>query len=202
MSEPLRTESADSTRDRLLEGALACMRRTGSTRLSFAEVARASGVARQTIYAHFPDREQLLAATVQHAALALTDRIAREVATLPTTAEAVVEVVVAFHEEARRDVAIAQVIAMTLSPATTEQGTVSAESLRLTRGFLRGRLLDADGAPLDGDLLDERAEVVVRMLLSVLAYRSARTETPERLRAFLHRTLVPALGLEPPQELP
>lgn len=196
MSAPV-PESPDSTRDRLLEGALACMRRTGSTRLSFAEVARAAGIARQTIYAHFADREQLLAATVQHAALRLTDRIARETAAIGSTADALVETVVAFHEEARHDVAIAQVIAMTLSPATAEQGTISADALRLTRGFLRGRLAGVDGGPLDEDRLDEQAEVVVRILLSVLGYRSARTETPERLREFLHRALVPALDLPP-----
>lgn len=199
MSAPV-PESPDSTRDRLLEGALSCMRRTGSTRLSLAEVARAAGIARQTIYAHFADREQLLAATVQHAALRLTDRIARETAAIESTADALVETVVAFHEEARHDVAIAQVIAMTLSPATAEQGTISADALRLTRGFLRGRLsvVEAEGGvPLDEDLLDERAEIVVRILLSVLGYRSARTETPERLRDFLHRALIPALDLPP-----
>lgn len=196
MSAPV-PESPDSTRDRLLEGALACMRRTGSTRLSLAEVARAAGIARQTIYAHFADREQLLAATVQHAALRLTDRIARETAGIESTADALVEIVVAFHEEARHDVAIAQVIAMTLSPATAEQGTISAEALRLTRGFLRGRLPGLARGPLDEEVLDEQAEVVVRILLSVLGYRSARTETPERLRAFLHRALVPALDLPP-----
>lgn len=184
----------DSTRTRVLEGALACIRRSGSTRLTFTEVAAAAGLARQTVHAHFADREDLLHATVAHAAVRLTAEVARAVEPIEDVGDALVEVVVAFHEAARSDVALAQVIAMTLHPRVAEHGTLSAEAMRLTRGFLRPRLA---GTP-DADRLDEVAEVLLRFLLSVLGYASASTETPDRLRAFLHRSLVPALGLAPP----
>lgn len=185
-------ESADSTRIRLLEGALACMRATGTTRLTFTDVSRAAGIARQTVYAYFPDRDALLHETVSYAALQVVDRIARETEGIADLAEAVVEITVGFHEAARGDVALRQVIAMTLHPGTVDAGTISAQAMGITRGFLRPRLASADL-----ERIDEIAEVLLRFLLSVLGYRSAQTETPERLRAFLHRTLVPALGLAP-----
>ena len=47
------------------------------------------------------------------------------------------------------------------------------------------------------DNLDEVTETMVRFLLSVLNYRSENTRDDERLRAYLRRTMLPALGLSP-----
>lgn len=185
--------SPDSTRIRLLEGALACMRATGTTRLTFTDVSRAAGIARQTVYAYFPDRDALLHETVSYAAVQVIDRIAGETAEVTDLADAVVEITVAFHEAARSDVALRQVIAMTLHPGAAEAGTISAQAMSMTRGFLRPRLSGDDL-----ERIDEIAEVLLRFLLSVLGYRSAQTETPDRLRSFLRRTLIPALGLTGP----
>jgi AcrR family transcriptional regulator len=50
--------------------------------------------------------------------------------------------------------------------------------------------------PPDADIdLDEMTETLIRIQLSVLTLGSARTRSPARLRAYLHRVLVPALGL-------
>lgn len=168
-------ESPDSTRIRLLEGALACMRATGSTRLTFTDVSRAAGIARQTVYAYFPDRDALLHETVSYAAVQVVDRIARATEDIDDLADAVVEIIVGFHEVARHDVALRQVIAMTLHPAAVDGGSISAQAMSLTRGFLRPRLTGTDL-----DRIDEIAEVLLRFLLSVLGYRSVQTETPER----------------------
>ncbi|WP_370249592.1 TetR/AcrR family transcriptional regulator [Nocardioides sp.] len=178
------------TRARLLDGALACLRETDPGRVTFAEVARRTGIARQTLYAHFPDRDALLHAAVRQAALDLTARLEERTRTLPPS-EAVVESLATFHAEARRDPALAHVIAMTLHPAAQESGTLSAQALALTRGFLRRRV--AEGTT--PQRLEEMAEVALRTLLSLLAYDSATTETPQRLREYLRATLLPALDL-------
>jgi hypothetical protein len=48
--------------------------------------------------------------------------------------------------------------------------------------------------------LDEMTETFLRFYLSLLAYDSAVTETDAALRGYLHRVLVPALGLPAEQQ--
>jgi hypothetical protein len=51
------------------------------------------------------------------------------------------------------------------------------------------------GEPEAIERLDEIIETLVRFLLSVLSYSSENTRDDVRLRAYLRRTMVPALGL-------
>jgi hypothetical protein len=51
-----------------------------------------------------------------------------------------------------------------------------------------------DGRYADIDL-DEITETTVRMLLSVLQFSSPRVATDGKLRAYLRRRLLPAIGL-------
>ncbi|BBH18519.1 hypothetical protein Back2_28060 [Nocardioides baekrokdamisoli] len=183
-------ELALDTRTRLLHGALDCIRR--GARVSFADVARSSGVARQTIYAYFPDRDSLTNAAVDFAAIQVTRDVIARTESCDSAADALVEALVAFYLAAKTDPAVGQVVAMTLHPRTADRGTIPSEAMRLVRSFVRPRLVigrsDAE--------LDEVAEVFLRYLLSVLAYSSTNTETVESLRTFLQRRMVPALGLD------
>ncbi|MDT7664406.1 MAG: hypothetical protein QOD04_3962, partial [Pseudonocardiales bacterium] len=45
------------------------------------------------------------------------------------------------------------------------------------------------------DDLDEIAETMVRFLFSLVMFESERSASDDRLRGYLHRRLVPALGL-------
>lgn len=178
------------TRTRLLHGALDCIRR--GARVSFADVARSSGIARQTIYAYFPDRDSLTHAAIDFAAIQLTRDVVAKTESLDSAADALVEALIAFYLAAQSDPAVGQLVAMTLHPRTVHRGTIPSDAMRLVRTFVRRRLTPARS---DAEL-DEVAEVFLRYLLSVLAYGSSSTETVESLRAFLRRRMVPALGLD------
>ena len=52
-----------------------------------------------------------------------------------------------------------------------------------------------EGEPEALERLDEIIETLVRFLLSVLSYSSENTRDDDRLRAYLRRTMLPALGL-------
>jgi len=64
LGEPVRKRRGDAERnvERILDAAVDLLGQGGSP--SIGEVARAAGVARQTVYAHFPHREALMAAVV------------------------------------------------------------------------------------------------------------------------------------------
>lgn len=67
MSAPEPARAPDPRRRRLLEAALATFTRYGFRKASMEEVARAAGVSRQGLYLHFPTKEELFRATIQHA---------------------------------------------------------------------------------------------------------------------------------------
>lgn len=56
--------TAEATRDAIVDAAFAAVAAHGIARLSMSEVARRAGVSRQTLYRHFPDRRDLLAALI------------------------------------------------------------------------------------------------------------------------------------------
>lgn len=183
---------ASDTRDRLLRGTLACLREHGERGTTIAAVARASGISRPTIYAHFDSLEALVHQAVEDAAVELSKRLEREVSRAATPAEKIVEYVVAAHREFRADPVVALVVETSLLPGVAASGTISPQMLRLSRAPM-GAVLADDAEALAR--LDEIIETMLRFLLSVLAYRSENTKDDESLRRYLRRTMVPALGL-------
>lgn len=180
------------TRSRIIEATLACLRADGVAGTTISAISRESGISRPTVYAHFADLPELVHAAVEHAALEITARIARDVRGAATPAEAIVEFIVAAHRELRADPVAFLVSDIGTRPGLADTGTISRPMLDLAGAFMRPAL-EHDPALLERQ--DEIVEISVRFLLSVLTYSSERTRTDTRLRAFLHRTLVPALGL-------
>ena len=186
------------TRERLLSGTLACLRQFGIEGTTIAAVARESGLSRPTIYAHFDNLEELIHRAVESAAVQLSARIARELTDAASPSEAMVEFVVTAHREFKADPVVALVVDMSVDPSLAGHGEISPSMFRLTRGPMRAMLADDPEAL---ERLDEIIETLVRFLLSVLAYSSENTRDDDRLRAYLRRTMVPALGLSSATDL-
>jgi AcrR family transcriptional regulator len=58
--------SSQNTSRRILDAALALIRRRGDARVTMAQIARAARVSRQAVYLHFADRAELLVALARH----------------------------------------------------------------------------------------------------------------------------------------
>lgn len=183
---------AADTRDRLIAGALACLREYGLAGTTIAAVARVSGLSRPTIYAHFNTLDDLVHQAVEDAAVDLSNRICHGLTRSRTAGEGIVDFVVAAHHEFKADPVVALVLDMALSPNLADHGTISPAMFRLAREPLEAALRHDDDAL---GRLDDIIETMVRFLLSVLAYSSENTSSDRRLRAYLTRTMLPALGL-------
>ena len=185
---------APDTRARVLAGTLACLREHGEAGTTVAAVSRASGLSRQTIYAHFATLEDLVHQAVEDAAVELSRRIGREMAKAGSPSEAIVEFVVAAHREFKADPVVALVVEISLMPELAAHGSISPQMLSLSREPMRVTLA---GDPEALERLDEVIETMVRFLLSVLTYSSENTKDDDALRRYLNRVLIPALGLKP-----
>jgi AcrR family transcriptional regulator len=183
---------AADTRDRLLAGTLECLRDGGVERTTIAAVSRASGLSRPTIYAHFDTLDDLIHEAVQDAAVALSKKLGRELANVEQPGDRLVEFVVAAHREFKADPVVGLLMEVTVAPGLSHHGTIPAAMFELSRGPVSAVLRDDPEAL---ERLDDIIETTMRFLLSVLTYSSDNTSTDERLRSYLRRALLPALGL-------
>ncbi|HJR89620.1 MAG TPA: TetR/AcrR family transcriptional regulator [Aeromicrobium sp.] len=189
---------AADTRERLLSGTLACLREFGVEGTTIAAVSRASGLSRPTIYAHFNTLEELIHRAVENAAVDLSARIVAGLSGAETPGEAMVEFVVTAHREFKADPVVALVVDMSVDPGLAGHGEISPALYQLTRKPMRAMLANEPDAL---ERLDDIIETLVRFLLSVLAYSSENTRDDGRLRAYLRRTMLPALGLSSATDL-
>ncbi len=193
-SAPVRTGRgpAPQTRRRIIDATLALLRAEGVAGTTISAISREAAISRPTIYAHFRDVEELIHVAVEDAALGLSTRIARDVGRAEGVAASIVEFIVAAHREFRADPVAVLVVDLGNRPGLIDAGTISRSMLDLAGAFMRPVLRE------EPELLarqDEIVEIALRFLLSVLSYASEHTRTDARLRAFLTRTLVPALDL-------
>jgi AcrR family transcriptional regulator len=177
---------AEGTRQQIVEAAISLLGRGAWETVSIKAVARTAGVSRQTVYAHFPTRDDLYSAVMIEAANAIVERIVGAARHATTGAEFVVKIMVACVREFRKD------------PTTSAIGLVrpgqvlAPDALAIVKGFL-GPLVELE--PQLEPELDEVAETMVRFMLSFVMYDSERTRSDTALRGYLERRLLPALGL-------
>ncbi len=185
-------------RRRLLAAARTCLETEGVTGAGIADVARAVGVTRQTVYRYFPTTEDLLNAAALDAAADLFDDVAAHLREhLATThgdaGDAAVEVLAYVYEHLRGEHALNRL----LTP-----GRLSAAIRELTApsSILLGQSL-LTRFPVDWDALGHDQTELVEHLLRVLQSLVLDPGTPERtgpeLRAYLQRWVAPALRAAP-----
>jgi AcrR family transcriptional regulator len=181
-----------SSRDKIVDAAIACIRRHGVEHTSISAVAVIAGVSRPTVYAHFDTRQALISAAIEKADAAIAAQVVAVARRRSkTAADFVVEALIAARREFRAQSALNPVDWLRADPLAAEL-TLSSRALGVARTILAPI---ADYEPALGPRLDEIAETMVRWLLSLLMFDSDRTSTEAKLRSYLRRAVVPALGI-------
>lgn len=178
-------------RERVLAATAALAERSGFDAVNVAAVAAEAGVSRQTVYAHFGGREELLNEAIVHIASQAVDRVQAQVADVTEAGDRLVEFVVAMRAEFRRQ----RLLGALLFPAGGSplfDEDVFAQAKPLVARWLAPMLT---GEPRLAARFDDVLEIVMRFGLSVLLFSSDTVRSDDDLRGFLHRSLIPALGL-------
>ncbi|MEU7752933.1 TetR/AcrR family transcriptional regulator [Micromonospora sp. NPDC049101] len=156
-------------------------------------IAGAAGVTRQTVYAHFPSREQLMAAVVRR----ITDEaVAAMDAADPDhgpATDALTRVLTAGAQIAERyPVLIQQIAALPVSPQVDEERHVPVAD-RITRVIRRGQASGEFDSGLPAGLLATMTIKIGHAVgEEVDAGRMTRTEAADALRTVLIRLLRPS----------
>jgi AcrR family transcriptional regulator len=96
-------ERSNETLARILQAARECFARYGVQRTSMADVAKAAGVSRQTLYNTISGREELIESVVVLRVGEMSEELRQVLDAQPTFVDALVEVSVASVELARKD---------------------------------------------------------------------------------------------------
>jgi AcrR family transcriptional regulator len=198
-------DAAVETRERVLQGAEACVRRFGLRRWSMADAAAAGGVSRGSVYRYFPDRDALVDAVLERTADRFVAASATRVHRRRTLAAQVGEAAV-FVRAHQRDTDL------TLALPSEESLLATLLTVRADRlvasfvDFWLPLLADADRRGEIRTDLDHRvaAEWIVRMLLSLALMPSVviDLDDPDAVRAFVHDHIVHGLAPRPTRSRP
>lgn len=175
----------------IVAAASRCLVEFGLERTSLSAIAREAGVSRQTIYNHFDSREDIVGEAIEWAATQASARIIAEARKNCSAAGFVVDLCMSAIEEFRRNPAISPMLPALDDPDTRSR-VLTPEVIARSREYLQPIL---DYVPERAPYLDEMTETYLRFELSLLTIDSATSRSAEAMRGYLHRVLVPALGL-------
>lgn len=180
---------SDDSREKILQGATRSIARHGLERSSMASIAREAGVARQTVYAYYANREDVLRDAVTRSAVELTEGAVRSARRATTAADFLVELTWHVYYGVREHPAISAMLYSLDTPEGREM-TMSAPILDIVADALKP-LLEYDGR-LEAKL-GVIAETSMRLTVSLLTFPSERTASPDALRSYLLQIAAPLL---------
>jgi AcrR family transcriptional regulator len=154
--------------------------------VSIADVARALGVTRQTVYRYFPSTDALLVAAAVHAAGDFLERLADHLHGVHDAVEAVIEAIATALEWLPKD----KHIGLLVAPGRADEHTVSVTSdvaLQFANAMVRRFDVDWAGLGFSDCELDELAEHLLRIIQSFVIDPGRPPRTGEDLRGYLRR---------------
>lgn len=193
MGDPVQQQTeTDSMRVRILEGAFACWARDGLDAATLEEVAQEAGVARATIYRHFPGgRGELLRAVVSWEVGRFFSLLAEDVGEPASFADWVEATLAA----ARQRVDQHEVLHAVLREDAGQVVPALLDVLPIVLGLLREQIVDRLAAAPPGTLrsveVEEPADFVARMMLSFIGTPGSwQADDPGELRRLVRHHLL------------
>lgn len=183
-----------AARDLLLDAAEVCLAETGLPGTTMEGIARRVGVSRATVYRYFPSREAVVSGVILRATERYLQRISRRIVAHTDLGSAIVDFVDVTVRAARREPTIGLLFGSDdeLAGVGLAEGT-SVALFDLVAEFLRPVFAVHWDQLEPGASVDDAAEWILRIILSLISVRGPRRRSAEGLEAFLRRFLLPAL---------
>ena len=187
-----KTKQNPDTHARILEAALACVKRWGIEKVTLNDIAQEAGVTRPTVYSYFASRDEVVRYALMQSGLVFSEELLKQVERFSTPAERVIEATMFSLRRLPKEPALALLTESSLVSFFNTYALTSPESHEIRRSLFRSILGDNEMADEE---LDEVTEVATRFLLSLLTMQGNKKRNDKELRGFLQRRLLPALGL-------
>jgi AcrR family transcriptional regulator len=177
---------------RILDAADEIIAERGST-MRLADVARALGVTRQTVYRYFPGTDALLIATAMRSADGFLNQLARHLRGETDPVTAMVEGMAFSIEKLSADSQIRFLLSKRKKEGAVAASITSDTALAFGRAMLHRFDVDWEEHGYSEDDLDELSEFCIRVLHSFLIDEGQNPRSGAELRQFLARWVGPAV---------
>ena len=181
-------------RERILDGAEACIAREGYSRVTMETVAAEAKISRATLYRYFSNRDEVFSGVVIRSTARYLDRVRFRVESQPDLGSAIVEYVRLSLVAAERDPMIA---ALFTGGESQGAGGVIAESSMATEFFRP--LFTMHAAQVRPETrVEDAGEWITRVVLSLVSVAGPKRRSGLALDKYLNCYLVPAIVVAPP----
>lgn len=185
-------------RERILDAAGRCLAQSGYQRVSMEAIAAEAGIGRSTLYRYFPNRDEVLKGVVVRESRRHHSRIVPRAKSEPDIGTAILTFVRLIRDAASQDPTIGAIFnrdnqiftRRVLVESSIELFEIHARSLEQ---IFEGREHELRA----GVTLDDAAEWVLRVTLSLLTVRGPRRRSSSGLDDYLSRYLLPVLVADP-----
>ncbi|GGP94147.1 AcrR family transcriptional regulator [Actinomadura coerulea] len=191
--------SEAEARQRIVDATVRCIDRHGVVKTTLSDVANELGVTRQTVYRHFGRISDIIGEVAAQGAESFVDRLIAHLQGIGDPADAVVEGMVFCVRTIPNEPRLSLLLQLEDS-AAFGRGATTAEAIAYGAEMLKRFPVDWAAAGVAEDELDGLAEIVMRLLTSLLQHPSEPPRDEAEVRAVLYRWLAPALragGLRP-----
>ncbi|MCG8535849.1 MAG: TetR/AcrR family transcriptional regulator [Pseudomonadales bacterium] len=194
----LEKSSNNETQQRIVDAAVACVKRWGIEKVTLNDIAREAGVTRPTVYSYFSNRDEVVQFALLQSAYVFAQKLLRHIENYTQPEMRVIEAMMFSLKQLPKEPSLALMSDSGLAEILNENALRQAEGNEIRRGIFR---LIFAGVDVDDSELDELTEVASRFLMSLLTMKSNKQRSEKEMRGFLCRRLLPALGLNPEKGL-
>lgn len=185
--------SEAEARQRIIDATVRCIDRHGVTKTTLSDVAGELGVTRQTVYRHFGRLNEIIAEVAAQGAESFVDRMIAHLQGITDPAEAVVESMVFCVRTIPTEPRLSLLLQLGDTTAFG-RGATTPDTIAYGAKMLQRFPVDWTTAGIGAPDLDGLAEIMMRLLTSLLQHPSEAPQDEARLRTLLHRWLAPALS--------
>jgi AcrR family transcriptional regulator len=175
-----------------VDATVRCIDRHGVTKTTLSDVATELGVTRQTVYRHFGRINDIIGEVAAQGAESFVDRLIAHLQGITDPADAVVEGMVFCVRTIPTEPRLSLLLQLGDSSAFG-RGATTRDTIAYGAEMLQRYPVDWAAAGIGEDDLNGLAEIIMRLLTSLLQHPSEPPQDEAHLRALLTRWLAPAL---------
>lgn len=184
--------SEAEARQRIVDATIRCIDRHGVAKTTLSDVAGELGVTRQTVYRYFGRISDIIGEVASQGAESFVDQLIAHLQGIDDPAEAVVEGMIFCVRTIPSEPRLSLLLQLEDS-AAFGRGATTADAIAYGAKMLQRFPVDWAAAGVGEDDLEGLAEIVMRLLTSLLQHPSEPQKDETRLRAVLDRWLAPSL---------
>ena len=178
-------------RNRLMDAGIVCIKKYGFDKATIKEIAKESGIARQTVYNYYKNKNELLADAFAREGFKLATESANYISAYKQADEMFVQAFLYIHEHLPKNT----VLALLLEPGNSFLMKVGMVYFPFEHFCITAFSPIFDRYPYLKKDIEDISELWIRNVISILTMPSAKKKSRKQLEQYVRLRLIPGLNL-------